>query len=360
MTFSLIHTWATGEELTHAQMNAVAVYLTNALDKSAAGDTLSGVINMASTAQIQAEFTGNIFSVSNHGIQSDAFGGIESLVSGGITTLVSGGISAGVAHGITDGGFAGGIAATVAGGIQSTVTGGITAGVISGIRPGVAGGINVNLTGGMIVSATAGLETNTPGGIALSGGTSDWITYSQPRSVSVAETCGSMVISTLPSNWSTGGTDVPNSAVSGNPLYLSPHKLLNGSANGATLASITIAMSVGASHSGAPATPPTVNLVRTSFAPGGVPGSTIMFSTGVQSFWPPTALGGIATPSGSSWYSSGNVQQITFTPDTATVIDTTQYGYYLAIVDEQGANALAGNVYHAVIFNFDDIAGNGL
>src|ERR1019366_8655652 len=47
-----------GDNLTSAQMNALAIDLSNALDKTTAGDTLSGVVNVALTGQIAALLSG--------------------------------------------------------------------------------------------------------------------------------------------------------------------------------------------------------------------------------------------------------------------------------------------------------------
>jgi hypothetical protein len=75
MAFSLIGPWAVGDNVTSAQMNAVAINLSNALDKTTAGDTLSGVVNIAASGQIAANFAA--------GVQSNAPAAIRTNVGSG-------------------------------------------------------------------------------------------------------------------------------------------------------------------------------------------------------------------------------------------------------------------------------------
>jgi hypothetical protein len=323
MTFSLVNTWSVGDKFTSAQANNIATMLTKALDKSLAGDTLSGVITMANTAAIIASNDGNITADAADGISANAANSITSNVSAGISTTVPGGIAPSSGGTITDGGIAGGI----------------------------------------VITAASGLQTTAAGGIELAGGSGDWVTYATPRSISTIEITSAMVAGD-PTGWFIGtGSGVESTANAGNILGLWPHKFINGSANGAHLASITIRMGVGTSHSGGgvPLTPPTFNMFRQQFPSGGPAISTSMFSTGAQSFWPVTALGGISTPgSGAAWTNSGNLWSITFAPDTNNLIDTTQYGYHCELVDEQGTNALTGNVYYSISFAFNNIVSSAL
>lgn len=60
MSFTLINAWAVGDELTSAQQNAVAVTLTKCLDKTAAGDTLSGLISLAGGGAILLSGAGQL------------------------------------------------------------------------------------------------------------------------------------------------------------------------------------------------------------------------------------------------------------------------------------------------------------
>jgi hypothetical protein len=59
--------WAVNEKLTSAQMNAIDVDHANALDKSVAGDTISGAIAIASTGKIQASAAGALIQTTTGG-----------------------------------------------------------------------------------------------------------------------------------------------------------------------------------------------------------------------------------------------------------------------------------------------------
>jgi hypothetical protein len=322
MSFSLINTWSVGDKFTSAQANAIAVDLSKALDKSLAGDEMSGVITMANTAAIIASNDGNITADAADGISANATNSITSNVSAGISTTVPGGIAPSSGGTITDGGIAGGITATIAGGIVSGVD----------------------------------------GGIALTGNTADWVTYGTARSATITEPCGAMFIQGA-SNWSTGfgGTNVLVSAAnSGNVANLYLHRMVNGQYNGATLTSVTLYM-VAASHTGVPVTPPSIDIQRLGYPGGSGPTAVSLFSTGPRPFWPSTSLGGIATPgSGTAWTNGGNLWAITFTPNQNNVINMAQYAYQILLLDEQGTGAVSGNFYYAMSFTFTGIGNSGL
>jgi hypothetical protein len=353
--------WGTGDTFTHAQGNQLDIDHSLSLDKSTAGDTLSGVVNIASTGSVVANLPNGIVINGAGGFSANTAGAVQATQPNAITSTTAGGIGPGVAGGISDGGVAGGIKATVAGGITSTIAGGITSTIIGGISPGVAGGIRSSTAAGIISSVASGIQSTAAGGFALNGGTSDYLIYGSTRSKTVLET-GAAMVNVVVAGWNTNGTlpYLSSTANSGTVQGLWPRQLLNGAANGAVLASITVRIVV-AAHTGVPATAPTINLIRYALPNGSAPATSSMFSTGAQSFWPTTALGGIATPaSGAAWTASGNIQSITFTPDTNITIDTSQYAYELQLVDEQGANALTGSNYACVIFAFTGIGNNAL
>lgn len=87
MSFSRVNPpgWAVGDKFTSAQANALDVDHANALDKTTAGDALSGVVTMATTASLQAQFAGNI--------QGQAASAIKATVAGGIASGVTSGIA---------------------------------------------------------------------------------------------------------------------------------------------------------------------------------------------------------------------------------------------------------------------------
>jgi hypothetical protein len=77
--------WAVGDVLTSAQQNALDIDHANSLDKTVAGDTLSGIVTFASTASLLCGFTDNIQATATNAIQSVASAGISSTVTSGIT-----------------------------------------------------------------------------------------------------------------------------------------------------------------------------------------------------------------------------------------------------------------------------------
>jgi len=76
--------WSFGSKLTSQQANDIDGKTAQALDKSPAGDTLTGVVGFSGAGQINANQTASILSTVTHGIQTSGVGGIESLIQGGI------------------------------------------------------------------------------------------------------------------------------------------------------------------------------------------------------------------------------------------------------------------------------------
>jgi hypothetical protein len=77
MSFTRVNAagWAVGDVLSSAQQNALDIDHAKALDKTTAGDTLSGVVNVAASGQIAANFA--------NGVQSNAVAGIRTNVGSG-------------------------------------------------------------------------------------------------------------------------------------------------------------------------------------------------------------------------------------------------------------------------------------
>jgi hypothetical protein len=76
--------WAVGDILTSAQQNALDIDHALALDKSVAGDTLSGVITVASTGEILLNFADGVVGNANASILANATGALISTTPGGI------------------------------------------------------------------------------------------------------------------------------------------------------------------------------------------------------------------------------------------------------------------------------------
>jgi len=233
----------------------------NALDKTVAGDTLSGVVAMASTAALMVNAAG--------------------------ATIVS----------------------AVVGGIQSAIAG--------------------------------GFESDVVGGFRLAGGATDWPTFSATRSrLQVAP----MIVTSLAAGWTTATIAPWNIApATGTPqaFYL-PYLH-----NGATLASVTVFISVTGPHSGVPAVLPSIAVVR--YLTSGAISAQALASSSPQSFTP-------APGTAAAWDDTNQIQGLLYTCNQNNVIDTTQYHYGAVVIDENGANAVAGNKYIGVLYTYSGIA----
>lgn len=87
MTFARVNPggWAVGAQLTSGQQNQLDIDHANALDKSAAGDTLLGVVTIGGGgAQIVANSANAVESTFTSGITTNVAGGISSQAVGGI------------------------------------------------------------------------------------------------------------------------------------------------------------------------------------------------------------------------------------------------------------------------------------
>ncbi len=356
--FSLINTWASGDLFTSAQANNIATTLVKALDKSISGDTLSGVVTIASTGSLVANLPNGFVVNGMGGFAAPPAGAVQATQPGAIQSTTAGGISPGVAGGISDGGIAGGIVATVTGGITSTVGGGITPGVAGGIQCNIANGLVSTVAGGVASVIAGGIRSNVAGGITMSGGSSDYVTYTTTRTKTMVVRFG--LRDPLGSGWSLSGglNDYLLGPATGAPTSSTLNDyLLDGLRNGAQLTSVKIRLQVTGPHSGVPSVPPNINISRVATAPGGAPVSQSLFSTGTQSFWPATGLGGMAMPgSGNAWDAGSAIQEVAWNPDQNQTIDLSTYRYVLTLIDENGAASVSGNGYLEVVLVQTQIA----
>lgn len=291
MSFSRVNPggWATGAILTSTQQNQLDIDHANSVDKTVAGDTISGLLGLTSTAAIVA------------GISSGAQG-----MSGAVT---GGSVGLGYAPG--------------------TTTPLISTGVAYGIMSAV------------------------PAGIALGGGATDFPTFvgissgaaPAPIARSRVVVATAAALGTLPTGWTvltfTGIKNTSGSQGDSLPILMPLH-------NGATLSQVSVFFAVGVSHH--PVTMPgmSVNRVPLVNGVGSTPTSIALSSTAVQNFPDPG--------SGSAYYASGNLQQMNYACNQNNVIDTTQYGYYVRLIDEAGSGFANGNVYYGVACTYGSIA----
>lgn len=292
--------WGVLEKFTSAQANQLDIDHANALDKTTAGDTLSGVVALAATGAILVSTPGGI-------INSEVAGGIQGSAAGSIFPSVAGGISTAQPSGILSN-VAAGISTATAGGIAPTVAGGIASGVV--------------------------------GGIALTGGATDYPTFGgTPRSFT---RCVPMLVNSLASPWTLTTTlPGPNFAqllIGGGTTQAQICSLPN-LWNGARLSSVACTFSVNTSHSAVPANLPAIGIYRVSLSPGAGFAAAALSTSPTQSFPTPG--------SGSAYFAGGNTQSLIYTCNiTANLeIDATSFVYFAVIFDENGTNSIAGNFF---------------
>lgn len=234
--------------------------------------------------------------------------------------------------------------------LDKTVAGDVLAGVVN---LNTTGQISSNTSFGVIgttakaiaASVASGIVSNTPGGIGLGGGASDWPTFA-PVGPRTRTLCASLTQMNVPAGWSIGGNGwliAPGTAA--NAVYLS----LPRCHNGATLSTIGVMMVTVGPHSGVPVTLPTLTVYRLSLISGGTHSSVFLSSTAVQSFTP-------APGSGAAWDNSGLTQLLVYSCNQNNVIDNSQYAYTMALTDEGGAGAVAGNLYLGTVMSYTAIA----
>ena len=252
--------WAVNEKLTSAQQNALDIDHANSVDKTIAGDTLSGVLTFGATGQLAGTSAG--------------------------TKLA----------------FTGGASATFGASCHLTASG----------------------AGAQIIAGSSGVFV---------GDTPQTYTLVTPstRTVSVLP---------VPAIWTAGWT-----VSTGSPFPVGPATStaivipLPPLHNGATLSTVIADITVGTVHGSVPAVLPSMQLVRHTL------GTNTTTAIGTQAFPTPG--------SGAAWYAAGASQSWTLT--VSTVIDTSQYEYYIVLSDESGANSIAGNLFYGFRLGYTTI-----
>jgi len=135
---------------------------------------------------------------------------------------------------------------------------------------------------------------------------------------------------------------------------------------GATIASVTVIFSVSHSHSGVPAVLPNLSLRATRWwsspqftGNSSTGGATIFSGPSDGSFNTAEPIAPTGISSASIWNSYGGLGVWTYTPNVGAFanfpMDPTLYTYYGSIQDENGANAIAGNIYFAYFIEYTGI-----
>lgn len=290
--------WAVGDQLTSSQQNQLDIDHANALDKTAAGDTLSGTVTVASGAGLSFTAGSTLAGTVNNG-----------------SLIVTGTAQ---------------IELHAAGTLGMTTAGAIGVGVIGGIQSAAAGGI----------------QSTVVGGIELAGGATDWVGLNPSRS----KTSVNRLVPVDPhaidvTNWLfTGGALISNSTAAV-PLYIE----IPGLHHGATLSTVTVNFIVVGAHASAPSVLPSLTIKRVDTIAGGTATGVDLSATAQQFFTP-------APANGAAWVNGNLMQSLTYTCSQNNVIDLTRYVYYAILSDESGAGAVSGNSYFATIAIYTGIA----
>jgi hypothetical protein len=285
------------DKLTSAQQNALDIDHANALDKSTAGDTILGLVQVnGSSARIR--------------ITSTALGSKGFVADPGSTMDLNGAMN------LNSGAAFSGLAASSFTLVSTCLTN-ITLGTASVLQQAAGG----------LIAITA------PTGIAIT--TTTTRTIKQPVHASFLQT-----------GWTASGAGVAY-YVQGPGTNVPQEFLLTRTHNLATLASVDCFLAVKGPHGATPATFPSFNVFRYLIADGQSPNNgQSLRSGGAVSF---------TAGSGAAWDNSNNMQHATFTCDQNNTIDSSTYVYGISVTDEYGANSAGGNLYVGFNLNYTNI-----
>ena len=256
-------------------------------------------------------------------------GSISVNVANGISANAAGAINSTVASGIVSNAF---------NGIESLVPGGIHPGIAAGIESNIANGIAIQVAQGLVATAADAIQSNTPGGIVLAGGSTDWIGISPARAIQKRCSIMPYLQFLLSSGWVNDGLYYLGPAII-NPAYVHLPELQNG----CTLTSVSIQMFNGTGARTAPVTPAHFTLYGQALADG--TGTSLLNPGLVGSF----TLGTATAPS--SLYTNSNIVSMVTGSLSNNVIDIVNNEYFLVLSDESGTHAV-GNYYLSITLNY--------
>lgn len=302
MSFTRVNpgSWAVNDQLTSAQMNSLDTDHANSVDKSTAGDTISGAITVSgASASITIAGSATTGLVVNSGSKIDVNGNLN--LKSGCSATVQGGCTLTVAS-------SGAIV------INSAATASVSLGTGSSVT-------TVNGTSGQISLG------NGPSDIKISPSAS----YSVVLPVSITgylASSGFVVDGTKDSLRGNGTV---------NAIVQTPFR----AHHNATLASVVFYFAVVGGHGALPTNQFTVGVYRRDTT------STIAWLNASQYISPGSVTVGA--------YQA--LTSLTYTCNQNNVIDlSTGYTYYWTIQDENGSNALTGNQFYALKLNYTTIA----
>jgi len=185
-------------------------------------------------------------------------------------------------------------------------------------------------TNGAVITSKAAATTASGGRVVL--GDNDYPTLKTPISIARVLPLLFQVNSSI--HWTTDFNYSINAFVGANGSIDLGSALIDG----ATLASVDVYIVV-AAHSVVPQAMPNLAVDQVTLTTGA---QTALVSQRI-----PTAA------SANAWYNNSQVQS--FNLPINTIVDRSQYGYFLSILDESGTGAVTGNQWHAVRLNMTGI-----
>jgi len=199
----------------------------------------------------------------------------------------------------------------------------LTANLTATVRGGIAGGISSRVA--------AGIQSDAVNGINLNGGANDNVTFpARTKSIKILPN-----LLSLQTGWTvsaSGSCLAIGPATAQSQTFIIPHLV-----NGATLSTVKAWLQVPSVHASVPANMPTLFVYRRA-----------LFSAVTADTVVPLTVAGVAFPTpatGAIWTASGSMQNWTYTTTQNNVIDTSQFLYFIQIIDENGVNSIAGNQY---------------
>jgi hypothetical protein len=292
MAFTRVSTgWSLNGEVTSAELNQLDIDHANAVDKT--GDTVPGALTFGARCYAQSGM--DLEDVTN------VTGGSElDFVSGASCNFASG----------TSCNFSSGASIVL---YPSSSMSCATTITITG-----AGGRVLTVSGGRIVL-----------------GDNDYPQYASARSYTrMVPLAGISVPSAFSTGWSIGVSNL-HTLASGVYISFSLGSLIP---HGATLTSVELRFTPVGGHSNLPAGNISISLTKYTPAVGGAIGAGTVLASATYS---PVSLGD---------YNNGNIKSLTISP--GAVIDSASSFYSFTLADESGANAVAGNAYHALVMAY--------
>lgn len=317
MVFSRIKTngWAVNEKAKSSQLNQLDLDHSKALDKTtdtvAGGGGITGPVDLASSGTLTAKSGSHTEFANGCNLAVDGYCNATLNLQGGGSQLA-----------ISNGGSLF---------IDQSAPVAVTLG--SGSNVFVASGANLTATG------TGKIKTQTAGAIQLGGGSSDWVSFSTPRTITrvFAATPAARVFS--------GGGITSGSFIQGNASGTAFSTIIPVPHN-ATLNSVTAYVRIVNSHVSLPTNGPGMSIQKidpttqglTTFLNGADAGDGLEIK--------------LALPANVGLYNGLGVTSWTYTCNQNNTIDKTADYYLVAVYDESGGGASSGNIFSGFSMSF--------